>query len=191
MAPPANDPAPSLSGLTPEERRWLHDKYERLAGDEASLADSRTSYFAAIASALVAALVVLVINELRSPALFVTMASLLAAFGMLIAGVWTIVLRRTTAALTLWRESALLLEEGASPITTPLPATVSLRAGHTIEIDLTQPYRAHQTRFVTAPGISWIDRVRPSELSANVPFSIVVLWALVLVGSWTWYLVLQ
>ena len=176
--------------VTPEERRWLHDKYERLAADEAQLADSRTSYFAAIASALVAALVILVINELKAPTTFVAMASLLAGFGILISLVWTVVLHRTTAAQNLWRDAALALENDAPPIRVPIPGTLALPPGRTIGVDLTRPYLAHQARF-SEPGLPWVDRVRPSELSANVPLILVILWSVVLVGAWGWYLFLQ
>ncbi|MCI4353942.1 MAG: hypothetical protein L3K06_01075 [Thermoplasmata archaeon] len=178
------------ASVSPEERRWLHDKYERLAGDEAQLADSRTSYFAAISSALVAALVILVVNELKVPSVFVVMTSLLASFGMLISIVWTVVLHRTTAAQVLWRDAALALEQDAPPIAVPLPGMVVLPAGRSLQVDLTRPYLAHKARF-TEPGLPWVDRVKPSELSANVPLILVVLWSLVLLGVWTWFLFLQ
>jgi len=180
-------PAAPFDAISPEERRWLHDKYERLAGDEAELANSRTSYFAAIASALVAALVVLVINELGHPLLFAMMSSLLAGFGILISAVWTVVLHRTTAAQNLWREAALLLESQAGPIATTLPSDVPIRGGRTIRVDLTRPYRAHQTRFAPTAEVPWIDRVNPSEVSENVPLTLAVLWTVVVVGTWVWY----
>jgi hypothetical protein len=181
------------SAATPtyEERRWLHDKYERLASDEASLGDSRTSYFAAIASGLVAAFVVLVVNELSRPLLLLVMTTLLAIFGILLAAIWTIVLRRTAAAQALFRESVLLLERDAPPIGASVPASVTLRPGETIQIDLTRPYLAHETRFFNAPGLTWTDRVRPAELSANVPVFLVVLWIAVEVGTVVWFLFLQ
>jgi hypothetical protein len=189
--PVQSTPASLPPSLTGDERRWLHDKYERLASDEASLSDSRTSYFAAIASGLVAAFVVLVVNELTRPLLLVVMTLLLAAFGILLASIWTIVLRRTVAAQTLWRESALLLERDAPPILPIIPATVTLRPGETIQIDLSRPYLSHETRFTDAPGLSWIDRVRPSELSANVPAFLILLWITVIAGTGIWYLFLQ
>lgn len=175
-------------GLDDGERRWLHDKYERLASEEASLADSRTSYFAAIASALVAAFVVLVVNVRGYPLLLTTMTTFLAGFGILISSVWTVVLHRTTAAQTLWREAALRLEADAPPITTPLPASVSISGGGSIPIDLTRPYQAHYRRFVDGPGLRWVDRVNPSGVSANVPLVLVVLWSILIVGTWTWFL---
>jgi len=177
-------PAP----LANDERRWLHDKYERLAAEEATLADSRTSYFAAIASALVAALVVLVVNELARPEVFVTLATLLASFGILISAVWTVVLHRTGDAQYLWRQAALLLEEAAPPISTPLPTPLQTRHVGTIQVDLTKPYHVHEVRFADNRDVAWIDRVNPSTVSANVPLMLVVLWCLVLLGSWAWYL---
>ncbi len=185
-----SDTVSSPASVTPEERRWLHDKYERLAGEEAQLADSRTGYFAAIASALVAALVLLVINELKAPTVFVTMATLLAGFGFLISAVWTVVLHRTTAAQLLWREAALALENDAPPIAGPIPATLALPEGRSVRVDLTRPYRAHLARF-SEPGLPWIDRVKPSELSAEVPLILAILWGLVLAGTWTWFLFLR
>ncbi len=179
------------SATSDEERRWLHDKYERLASDEASLADSRTGFFAAIASGLVAAFVVLVVNELSRPLLLVVMTVLLAAFGILLASIWTIVLRRTVAAQTLWREAALLLERDAPPIPSSVPATVTLRPGETIQIDLTRPYIAHEIRFSSAPGLAWSDRVRPAELSSNVPAFLIGLWLAALVGTLVWYALLR
>jgi hypothetical protein len=176
-----------LGALANDERRWLHDKYERLAAEEATLADSRTSYFAAIASALVAALVVLVINELTHPTIFVTMATFLAGFGILISSVWTIVLHRTGDAQFLWREAALLLEGSSPPIGASLPATIQTRHGDFIQVDLTKPYTVHSIRFSNSNRIAWIDRVNPSAVSSNVPLTLVFLWTLVLAGTWGWY----
>jgi hypothetical protein len=178
-------PTPALAN---DERRWLHDKYERLAAEEATLADSRTSYFAAIASALVAAFVVLVVNELAHPMLMVAMATLVASFGIVISIVWTLVLHRTGDAQHVWREAAMLLESSAPPITTSLPATIETRHGDTIQVDLTQPYHVHSIRFSNSNRIAWIDRLDPSNVSANVPLFLVGLWVLVLVGTWTWFL---
>jgi len=187
----ATSPPVPATATSDEERRWLHDKYERLASDEASLSDARTSYFAAIASGLVAAFVVLVVNELTRPLLLLVMTVLLATFGMLLAAIWTIVLRRTVAAQTLWREAAILLERDAAPVVPTVPATVTLRPGETIQIDLARPYLAHETRFTSAPGLTWTDRVRPSELSANVPGFLIGLWVSVLIGTTVWFFFLQ
>ena len=107
MAGPDVGAPPPLTG---EERRWLHDKYQRLAEHEAQLADYRTSYFAAIVAALVAAQVLLVINLLHEPRVFSTVSTLLALFGLLICGVWGLVLHRTTSAMDLWRDAEAQLE---------------------------------------------------------------------------------
>ncbi|MCI4360788.1 MAG: hypothetical protein L3J91_03720 [Thermoplasmata archaeon] len=181
MAPP----------LASDERRWLHDKYERLANEEASLADSRTSYFAAIASALVAALVVLVINELGRPTIMVTMTTFLAAFGILISTVWTVVLHRTADAQALWRDAAILVERTTPPIATAARAQIPVHGKVAIDVDLTRPYQVHQIRFATGKDVPWIDRLNPSAVSANVPLTMVGLWCLVLVGIWYWFLFLQ
>ena len=186
----ATTPTSPPTDLTGEERRWLHDKYERLASDEASLADSRTSYFAAIASGLLAAYVVLVVNELSRPPLLLVMTILLSAFGMLLAAIWTIVLRRTSAAQLLWREAAVLLERSAAPVEPRVPVSVTLRVGETISIDLSRPYLAHETRFVEAPGLTWADKVRPAELSANVPSFLIAVWIAIIFGTTYWYFVL-
>jgi hypothetical protein len=182
-ASPVNPSVP----ISSEERRWLHDKFERLATEEASLGDSRTSYFAAIASALVAALVVLVINEISHPTVFVVMATMLAGFGILISAVWTVVLHRTGDAQYLWRQSSLLLEAAAPPIAGTLPASIITRHGDEIHVDLTRPWHVHEIRFSEANQIAWIDRVNPSAVSANVPLTLVFLWGIVLVGTWVWF----
>ena len=182
------NPSTPPPAIASDERRWLHDKYERLAAEEATLADSRTSYFAAIASALVAAFVVLVVNELTHAMLLVTLSTLLAAFGILISVVWTLVLHRTGDAQYVWREAALLLESTAPPIAASLPATLETRHGDTIQVDLTQPYHVHAIRFSDSNRVAWIDRVNPSTISANVPLLLVGLWTIVLIGAWAWYL---
>jgi len=185
----ASPPAPAAP-LTNDERRWLHDKYERLAAEEATLAESRTGYFAAIASAIVAAFVVLVVNELGHAELFATMASLLALFGILISVLWSVVLHRTGDAQFLWRQAALLLESESPPLSSSLPTPLATRHGDTIQVDLSKPYHVHAIRFSDSNRIAWMDRVDPSAISANVPLTLVVLWVAVLVGVWAWYFIL-
>jgi hypothetical protein len=181
-------PPPSFRPLTVDERRWLHDKYERLAEEEGNLAASRTSYFAAIASVLVTGLVVATADLLSVPLLLVLFSTFFALFGILIALVWAVLLHRTTDAQNLWRESARRLEMLAPPIDTSLLAPVSLRSGATLPIDLTRPYEAHAERFGPDHRISWQDRVTPSALTEVMPIALLAFWATAGVVVWVWFL---
>ena len=60
MNPPEGIPESVASAptLTYDDRRWLHDKYERLAAEEGQLSSVRTSYYAAIGTVLITGLVV-------------------------------------------------------------------------------------------------------------------------------------
>ncbi|HYK92682.1 MAG TPA: hypothetical protein VEY07_01395 [Thermoplasmata archaeon] len=180
---------PWMSSTLPSgERRWLHDKYEKLAEHEAQLADYRTSYFAVLNSALVAGMVLVVINLLRNPPVFATTSTLLAGFGILMASVWAVVLHRTIAAQNLWRDAALALETDFPPVTAPLIRRVpGGRAGEEISVDLARPYHAHRLRFSRDSGAGYLDTVRPAELWSNVPVLLTGAWVGVIVVVWAWY----
>ena len=175
------------AALSPEELRWLHDKYERLAAEETHLVDSRTSYFAAITAALVAGLVLLIINELRSPPVFVAAASFLATLGVLVSAVWAVVLHRTSAAQRLWRAAAAALERSSMFPQRSLPARLAVHQGLEITIDLTRPYLAHAERFAGTHGLPWVDRVEPSELSSDLPVLLVGAWLAAFGAIWVWF----
>src|SRR5690348_138924 len=102
MERPSGAPDPDRE-LTAEERRWLHDKYQKFDQGEAQLADFRSSYMAAITTGLVAATVYAVVNLLpKGNLLFATTLTLLAGLGILLSTLWALVLRRTTQAQNLW-----------------------------------------------------------------------------------------
>ena len=183
---PSDDPPESPLSL--EDRRWLHDKYEKLGEEEGQLAATRTSYFATIGAVLVTGLVVVVSNLIGRPTMFVTAVSLLAAFGLLISTIWAVLLHRTTDAQNLWREAALRLEERAPPLPQTLRAPVSFRSGLTIDVDLSRPYQAHRARFSPDGPSSWLDRVNPWTLTELMPIAFIAIWAGALVGVWLWYL---
>ena len=185
MNPPAS---PTLEMLPIEERKWLHDKYERLAEEEGNLAASRTSYFAAIAAVLVTGLVVATSDLIGNPILLVLFATFFAGFGMLIAALWSVLFHRTTDAQNLWREAALRLEELDPPIDASVEAPITLRSGRTITVDLTRPYHAHAERFNPKNHISWLDRVNPAHLSEIMPLTLLGIWSAALVVIWAWFL---
>jgi hypothetical protein len=174
-----------------DERRWLHDKFERLDEEEGNLAASRTSYFAAIAAVLVTGLVVATADLIGNPFLLVVFASFFAGFGILISSVWAVLFHRTTDAQNLWREAALRLEELDPPIDTQAVAPITLRSGRTIEVDLTQPYHAHAARFSRANHISWQDRLSPTKLTEVMPLALLIIWGATIVCVWVWYLLLR
>jgi hypothetical protein len=174
-----------------EERRWLHDKYERLGEEEGQLAGSRTSYFAAIAAVLVTGLVVATSNLLSSPLILALVATFLSGFGILIATVWAVLLHRTTDAQSLWREAALRLEERNPPIEVPVLAPITLSSSAQITVDLARPYHVHLERFSPKNPISGLDRVNPSRLSGVMPLTLIVVWSSVLVVVWTWFFLLR
>ena len=177
------------TGLPPSERRWLHDKYEKLAEHEAQLADYRTSYFAVLNTALVAGTVLVIINLLRSPPIFAAAVTLLAVIGLVMSIVWALVLRRTIAAQNLWRDAALALETDYPPVSAPLLRDVPAgRSRGRITVDLARPYHAHRTRFSREAGAGYLDALRPAELWSAIPVVLSVLWGGLLVGVWVWFL---
>jgi hypothetical protein len=185
VLPTVPDPAPGPpTSLPPEIRRWLHDKYERLAAEEGQLAASRTSYFAAIGTVLITAFVVVLNYFLNQHFLLDTVVSFLAALGILISLVWAILLHRTVDAQRLWRDAARQLERDAPPVDGSLPGTASLRSGAVLQIDLLKPYTAHAKRFGRDSAISWMDRLSPDTLTEVLPVTFLVIWALILGGIW-------
>jgi hypothetical protein len=187
----SGSPPAGAGGLTLEERRWLHDKYERLAAEEGQLSASRTAYFATIGAVLFTGFVVLIANLLSQPFVFALATTLLGALGVLIASVWTLLLHRTNDAQTMWREAALRLEEVAPPITPALAAVITLRTGATLPVDLNRPFQMHSARFSPNNPITWFDRFNPFRLMEVMPISLLVIWGAVLVLVWVWFLVVR
>jgi hypothetical protein len=183
------DATPSTASLSFEERRWLHDKYERLSAEEGQLSASRTAYFATIGAVLLTGFVVLIADLLQIRDLFAVAATLLAALGILTSSVWTVMLHRTNDAQAMWREAALRLEELAPPLPVSIPSRITLRSKDTIPVDLNGPYRMHLARFSAVNPISWLDRFNPNRLMEVMPLSLLTIWGAVLVVVWTWFLV--
>jgi len=181
---PPEAPTPPLD---PDVRRWLHDKYERLAAEEGQLAASRTSYFAAIGTVLITALVVVINYFLNQHGLLLVLVTFVSGLGFLISFVWLILLHRTIDAMKMWRESAANLERLSPPVDGVMPAPVTLRSGGTIEVDLLRPYIAHAQRFSKDHAISWPDRLSPDFLTEILPMSFLVIWTVVLVAVWVYF----
>ena len=184
MAAPGPESPLAGSLSDPGVRRWLHDKYERLAAEEGELAASRTSYFAAIGTVLITGLVVALNYFLSQPRILDLVATFLAGLGILISFVWAVLLHRTLDAQALWREAAERLEGLAPPIEGELPAVVTLRSGAKLEIDLLRPFQSHARRFSADKAISWMDRLRPGALTEVLPLSFLGIWVGVLVAVW-------
>lgn len=188
-SPSESPPTASPAVLTPEERRWLHDKYERLAGDEGQLAAGRTSYFAAIASVLVTGVVVAVAYFSGRPLVLAVVATFLASIGIVFSFVWAVLLHRTNDAQTLWREAAWRLEESQPPLQGELSAPITLRSRETLVANLLRPYETHRERFARSKSIGWMDRVSPGKMTEVLPITFMTIWVVVLVYAWAWFLI--
>jgi hypothetical protein len=188
--PPPAAPAAS-SPIGHEDRRWLHDKYERLASEEDQLSGSRTSYYAAIGTVLVTGLLIALADLMGNPSILVTVVTFLAGLGILISVVWAVLLHRTNDAHNLWREAALRIEEGAPPLEGEFRAPITLRSGATIQLDLFRPFQTHNERFSPSNPISWMDRVNPSQLTEVLPLTFIGIWVGALVTAWVWFLILR
>lgn len=184
MAPPDGSGGGGRTLEDPVVRRWLHDKYERLGAEEGSLAASRTSYFAAIATVLITGFVVSLDYFLSEPRILHLVATFLAAVGILISFVWAVLLHRTLDAQALWREAAERLEGLAPPIEGQLASQVTLRTGAKLDVDLLRPFQTHARRFSTDRKISWMDRLRPGSLTEVFPLFFLGVWCAVLVAVW-------
>jgi uncharacterized membrane protein YhaH (DUF805 family) len=189
MVPQASSsPVTNVSALDSQSRRWLHDKYERLAAEESTLAANRTSYFAAIGAVLLTALVVALNDFINTPRILILVVSFLAGLGLLVSIVWVILLRRTTDAQNLWRESIRELERTAPPLEGQILIPIVLRSGETMDIDLLRPYTAHSNRFSKDKRVSWLDRLTPESLTQVLPGTFVIIWLCVLVAVVGYYL---
>jgi len=178
---------PSVGALSPDDRKWLHDKYERMAAEESQLSANRTSYFAAIGTVLVTGLLVALASLFTNPFLFAAVMTFLAALGILISVNWIVLLHRTNDAQKLWREAAARLEVLDPPVEGQLMAPVTLRSGEELSVDLLRPYAVHTARFSRSTSISWMDRIDPSTLTESLPLAFLVLWVLSPVVVWGWY----
>ncbi len=178
---------PPSAELGPDDRKWLHDKYERLASEEISLSASRTSYYAAIGSILVTGIVVALDDFSGDRFLLATVVTFLALLGILISSVWAVLLHRTNDAQALWREAATRLEALDPPLPGAVMVPVTLRSGDTFPGNLLRPYELHAARF--ARSASWMDRTNPALLTEVLPTAFLVLWSAILVVVWAWYFV--
>jgi len=181
----------SLPSLTHDDRRWLHDKYERLASEEGQLSSVRTSYYAAIGTVLLTGLVVVIADLLNEPSLLALVVTFLATLGILISIVWAVLLHRTNDAQNLWREAALRLEESEPPIEGEFTAPITLRSGASLNLNLLRPFEAHAERFSRERSISRMDRVNPSTLTEILPVTFFGIWVSVLAIVWVWFLLLR
>jgi len=177
--------------LTQEDRRWLHDKYERLAAEEGQLSSVRTSYYAAIGTVLITGLVVVIADLMNQPSLLVVVVTFLSVLGILISVVWAVLLHRTNDAQNLWREAALRLEQSEPPVDGAWSVPITLRSGASLNLNLLRPFEAHAERFSRARSISWMDRVNPSSLTEILPLTFFAIWVAVLAIVWVWFLVLR
>jgi len=187
---PEAAPVP-LSALSSDDRRWLHDKFERLAAEEAQLAAGRTSYFAAIATVLITAVIVAVADLSGNPLVLSLSVSFLSLLGVLITFVWAVLLHRTNDAQNLWRESNLRLEQLSPPIEGAIPIPITLRSGASLSVNLLRPYETHAARFASTRSISWMDRVNPDRLAEVLPITFACVWSGALVIVWAWFLYLR
>lgn len=186
MAPesvPSRDP----TLLSPEERRWLHDKYERLAGEEDKLSSTRTSYFAAIGTVIMTGLVVAIADLWSQPFTLAVSVTFYALFGVLISVVWDLLLRRTSHAASLWRGAAFQLEEIAPPLGRKLETELRLQTGEMMRADLSVPYHVHDELFSESNHIPRIDRINPTRLTEILPITFACTWSLILALAWVWY----
>ncbi|MCI4353548.1 MAG: hypothetical protein L3K14_09260 [Thermoplasmata archaeon] len=186
---PSGDATVLASALPSADRRWLHDKYERLAAEEAQLAAGRTSYFAAIGTVLLTAVIVAVANLSGNALVLTLFVSFLSALGVLITFVWAVLLHRTNDAQSLWREANLRLEHLTPPIEGTIPASITFRSGAALQVNLARPYEAHASRFSNVRSISWMDRVNPDRLAEILPITFFCVWASALLLIWVWFLV--
>ncbi|MCI4351594.1 MAG: hypothetical protein L3K15_08810 [Thermoplasmata archaeon] len=183
-------PDPS-SPLSADERRWLHDKFERLAAEESQLASTRTTYYAAIGTVLITALVVAVADLLNLATLLAVVVTFLALLGILISLVWIVLLHRTNDAKNLWREAAARLEKELPPLAGEWSVPISLRSDETVVVNLFRPFVAHAARFSGGKAVSWIDRANPDTLTEILPMTFFAIWIVVLASIWTWFLFLR
>lgn len=177
--------------LTPEERRWLHDKFERLAAQESELASSRTTYYAAIGTVLITGLVVTVSNLIPRPEILALVVTFLALLGVLISTVWIVLLHRTNDAKNLWRQAAHHLERGQPPISGEWRAPISLRTHEALEVNLLTPFLAHESRFSPTNRVSWMDKANPDRLTEVLPWTFLAMWLGVMVLVWGWYILFR
>jgi hypothetical protein len=181
----------SAPALTPDDRRWLHDKYERLAAEEGQLSSVRTSYYAAIGTVLITGLVVVIADLVNQPLLLAVVVTFLSVLGILISVVWAVLLHRTNDAQNLWREAALRLEQSEPPVDGAWNVPITLRSGATLDLNLLRPFEAHAERFSRTRSISRMDRVNPSALTEVLPITFFAIWVAVLAVVWVWLLILR
>lgn len=166
----------------------MHDKLERLSAEESQLSAGRTTYYAAIGTVLITALIVAVADLLSQPRILVVIVSFLAVLGILISFVWTVLLRRTNDAKNLWSEAAARLEREHPPIEGEWMVPITLRTDATLPLNLLRPFSAHAARFSRSQRVAWTDRLNPDTLTEVLPYTFLALWAGVLVGGWVWFL---
>lgn len=177
--------------LSTEDRQWLHDKFERLTAEEGQLAAGRTSYFAAVVTVLITAVVVSVADLSAHPLELALVVTFLCALGILITFVWWVLLHRTNDAHALWTQASVQLEQAAPPVAGSLPATIRLRSGETVAVNLLRPAELHATRFSRSRAVSPMDRVNPDRLTELLPQTFLLVWSATIILIWSWFVVVH
>lgn len=183
----SGSPSALTDQLSVEDRRWLHDKFERLTAEEGQLAAGRTSYFAAVVTVLITAVVVSVADLSAHRLELALVVTFLSTLGILITFVWWVLLHRTNDAHALWTQASLQLEQVAPPIAGSLPGTIRLRSGETVSVNLLRPAEVHASRFSRARAVSPMDRVNPDRLTELLPQTFLVVWVATIILIWSWY----
>jgi hypothetical protein len=184
-APPVAPP----EELTPEERRWLHDKYSQLASEESQLAGIRSSYSITIGAVLITGLAIAVAGLNAHPQFLLLIVTFLSAFGLFQSIAWALLLHHTLEAQALWRNAVYQLEQSAPPIRAAVPGHTRVRGGAQIKVDLAQPFTLHHRHFAPRPGLPPFTRARPSVVMESMPNALIIIWLVALISVWGWYLV--
>ncbi len=184
-------PPPSGDSLSPDDRKWLHDKFERLTEDEGQLAAGRTSYFAAVVTVLITAVVVSVADLSAHPLELALVVTFLCTLGILITSVWWVLLHRTNDAHALWTQASLQLERSAPPVPGTLPGSIRLRTGEMLSVNLLHPAETHAERFSRRLAVTWFDRVSPEGLTELLPQTFLIVWGATVVLIWSWFFLVR
>jgi len=171
------------SHLRPEEARWLHETLEERARHEDRVLSDRATFFIALTTALLAALVLAqtyggIPNDWTGLG-----TAVLPGIGAGVSVAWWFIMKRTLAASNLYRQALFdlegrneLFERGARLLWEPKPPANVSNPDARHPLFLTSPVTLHRVVFRERTPSHWYTAVSPNLFWSDLPIAAGLLW---------------
>lgn len=182
----------------PDAYRWLHERYSAMLMHEDELIHQRTSLMLTASSIFIGAYFLAVEYD-PTHTVAIEISVPLALFGIILAFAWLAVVRRTVAALELWRSQIIGIEKSRFDSSSPVDrlyaiytlheATFQEHAGYVVRgrtgADGQARTFASTLKAVLHPNLTvkeWFRiGVAPLDVQATIPYIFLIAWVAILI----------